>query len=202
VTDHSAKTECRYRAVVVGVSAGGLDALGTLLPSLPQTFPLPVLIVQHLLAGSGDYLAQSLDEKCALHVKEADEKEPIQPGRVYIAPANYHLLVERDETLSLSVNGSVHYSRPSIDVLFESAARVWGAAVIGVILTGASADGAEGMRMIARRGGLAVVQDPATAEQAVMPRAAIEAAGEKHVLPLAQIGPFLVRAACGTGERT
>ena len=121
-----------------------------------------------------DYLAFSLNESCQLVVKEAEEKDPIKPGYVYIAPANYHLLVEGDQTLSLSVDAKVCYSRPSIDVLFETAAEVYRSDLVGVILTGASDDGTSGLKRIKEQGGLTIAQDPATAEYAVMPRSEFE----------------------------
>ncbi len=178
-----------FQAVVIGVSAGGMHALSTLLPALPKDFPLPILVVQHRLAGSDDYLAHSLDQLCAIHVKEAEEKEPLKAGWVYIAPADYHLLVERDQTLSLSVDDKENYSRPSIDVLFESAAYAWTSALIGVILTGANSDGARGLALIKEKGGITVVQNPTTAEYDVMPKAALASA--KYVLDLAKIGELL-----------
>jgi len=189
-----------FRAVVIGASAGGLNALAALLSDLPQDFPLPVLVVQHLLPGSGGYLAESLSQKCAMAVKEAEEKEKLRPGCVYLAPPDYHLLVERDEALSLSIDEKVHYSRPSIDVLFESAAYAWSSKVIGVILTGASADGAKGLALIKARGGMAIVQDPATAEQPIMPQAAIDAVDVDYVLGLAEMGEMLVKLGTRNAE--
>ncbi len=180
-----------FRAVVIGVSAGGLKALTTLLPLLPKAYPLPVLVVQHRLAESDDYLTKSLDRICAARVKEAEEKEAARAGHVYLAPANYHLLVERNETLSLSIDERENFSRPSIDVLFESAAYAWSARLIGIVLTGANADGARGLALIKKRGGLTLVQDPATAEHDAMPRAAMKACLVDHVLKLPEIGAFL-----------
>lgn len=178
-----------FRAVVIGVSAGGLDALSTLLPALPKDFPLPILVVQHRLAGSDDYLAQSLDRICAVQVKEAEEKEKLKQGTVYLAPADYHLLIERDETIALSIDAKENYSRPSIDVLFESAAYVWASLLIGMVLTGANSDGAKGLALIKQRGGTTIVQDPETAEYDTMPRAALPCAD--YVLPLPEIGTHL-----------
>lgn len=178
-----------FRAVVIGVSAGGMKALSMLLPDLPKDFPIPILVVQHRLAGSDDYLAKSLNRISAVQVKEAEEKEPLKAGCAYIAPADYHLLVERDQTLSLSVDEKEMYSRPSIDVLFESAAYVWTSALIGVILTGANSDGAKGLALIKEKGGATVVQNPETAEHDTMPRAALASAD--YVLELADIGELL-----------
>lgn len=180
-----------YEAVVIGVSAGGLDALRTILPGLPEKFPVPVVVVQHRGAGNDDFFARYLDERCAVRVKEAEEKEEVEAGTVYLAPAGYHLLLEDDRTFSLTMESRVRFSRPSIDVLFESAADVYGSRLIGVVLTGASDDGSRGLAAIKKWGGLTVVQDPATAEVDTMPRAALQATTIDFVLPLAAIGSFL-----------
>jgi two-component system chemotaxis response regulator CheB len=181
----------RYQAVVMGVSSGGMKALSTILPELPPDFPLCVIVVQHVHPTSNDFLARYLDEQCRVKVKEADEKEKILPGVVYLAPPNYHLLVEHDKTLSLSTEAPVNFARPSIDVLFETAAEAYGENVVGVILTGANNDGSQGLAAIKKAGGLAVVQDPETAEADAMPRSAIETVRPDHILPLGRIGPFL-----------
>jgi two-component system chemotaxis response regulator CheB len=185
----------KYQAIVIGASAGGISALRQVLAAFPAGFPLPVLIGQHLhpLQDSPVILFQSL--ACGLAIKEADEKEPVRPGWAYFAPPNYHLLVEKDHTLSLSVDAKVNYTRPSIDVLFESAADAYGWQLIGVILTGANQDGAQGLRLIQARGGLVMVQEPESAEAAFMPRAALQAlaAPANYVLPLAEIGPQLAQ---------
>jgi two-component system chemotaxis response regulator CheB len=178
-----------FRAVVIGVSAGGIQALSTLLPLLPKDFSLPILVVQHRLAGSDDYITKSLNQICAMQVKEAEEKEAVKAGCVYLAPADYHLLVERDQTLSLSVDEKVNYSRPAIDVLFESAAYAWSSGLIGIVLTGANSDGAKGLALIKQLGGTAIVQDPDTAEHGTMPRAALASAD--YVLELSKIGDML-----------
>lgn len=180
-----------YRAVVIGVSAGGLEALRLILTRLPASFPVPVVVVQHRGAEAQEFLARYLDERCEVKVKEAEDKEQAEPGTVYLAPANYHLLLDDDGSFALSLEGPVRFSRPSIDLLFESAADVYGSGLIAVILTGANDDGSRGLAAVKRRGGLAVVQDPATAEVAVMPEAAIRAAAVDFVLPLRAIGPFL-----------
>jgi two-component system chemotaxis response regulator CheB len=150
-------------------------------------------VVQHRLPAPDDFLAFSLNESCQLTVKEADEKELIKPGCVYIAPANYHLLVERDKTLSLSVEAKVCYSRPSIDVLFETAAEVYLSGLIGIILTGANNDGTAGLKKIKEKGGLTIAQNPATAESALMPRSAIQGNAVDKILSLAEIASFLVQ---------
>lgn len=185
----------RFSAVAIGVSSGGLRALEAVLGRLPADFPLPLLIVQHIGAEAGDSLARLLDERCALHVKEADEHEAVCPGTAYLAPANYHLLVEADRTLTLSVDPPVSFARPSVDVLFESAAAAYGAELIGVVLTGANTDGSRGLAAIRQLGGLAVVQDPAEAESRPMPLAALAATPVDHVLPLAGIADLLLDAA-------
>lgn len=170
-----------------------MHALSEILPTLPQNFSLPILIVQHLSPASDDYLATYLDEKCEVKVKEADEKEKIEGGVVYLVPANYHLLVEKDKTLSLSVDSPVNFARPSIDVLFETAAEAYGSNLIGLVLTGASADGSRGLKLIKERGGLTLVQDPKTAESEVMPKAAIAEVDVDHIIPLSEIGAFLIK---------
>ncbi len=180
-----------FKIVVIGVSAGGFQALQIVLGELTSDFPLPILIVQHTSPGSGDYFARHLNQKCAIEVKEANEKELSQPGTVYLAPANYHLLLERDGTLSLSIEEKVNYARPSIDVLFDTASEAYGSDVIGVILTGANSDGSRGLKTIKAKGGIAIVQDPETAESAAMPQAAMEATEVDHLLPLSDISPFL-----------
>ena len=182
-----------YEAIVIGASTGGLNALQEVLAPLPADFTLPILVVQHRLPTLDDPLVFYLNESCQLMVKEADEKELVKPGYVYIAPANYHLLVERDKTLSLSVDAKVCYSRPSIDVLFETAAEVYLSGLIGIILTGANDDGAAGLRKIKEKGGLTIAQDPATAESAVMPLSAIRENVVDEILSLAGIASFLAQ---------
>lgn len=180
-----------YRAVAIGVSSGGLQALSLLLGRLPAAFSLPVLIVQHLGADAGDGCARLLDQRCPIRVKEADEGELIRPATAYLAPPNYHLLVENAGTLALSIDAPVSYARPSIDVLFESAAMVFGQALIGAVLTGANADGSRGLRTVKQYGGLTVVQDPEEAEAKPMPLAAIAAGPVDHVLTLDRIAALL-----------
>ncbi|HEX2185575.1 MAG TPA: chemotaxis protein CheB [Chloroflexota bacterium] len=175
-----------YRLIVVGVSAGGLFALRTLVGGLPEEFDLPVAVVQHRSRDSL-LLCELLQECSELPVGEVSDKEEIVPGRVYVAPPDYHLLVEEPGWFALSTDEPVRYSRPSIDVLFLSAADAYGLDTIGVVLTGANTDGARGLRRIADLGGHAVVQDPATAEVKVMPQAALRAVPEACVLPLEQI---------------
>jgi len=180
-----------YKAVVVGASAGGMDAISKLLSALPASFPLPIVVVQHLHPSSGGYLVEHFERICVLPVREPEDKEEIQSGTIYLAPANYHLLIETDETFSLSIDERVSHSRPSIDVLFESAAIAWGGRVIGVLLTGANSDGASGLCLIKSYGGLALVQDPATAGYPVMPQAAIDAGCADQILSIEGIAQFL-----------
>jgi two-component system chemotaxis response regulator CheB len=177
-----------FALVVVGASLGGLHALEILLADLPAHFPLPVAIGQHRREDADDALCAALRRHSALPVGDAEDKESIVPGRVYVAPAGYHLLVEEGR-FALSTAAPVAYARPSIDVLFESAADVYETGVIGVILTGASKDGSQGAARIKVRGGFVVVQDPRTAEGSVMPEAAIAATDVDRILPLAAIGP-------------
>jgi two-component system chemotaxis response regulator CheB len=169
-----------------------MDALFAILSALPSDFALPVLVVQHLHATDDGRFARYLDEMVALHVVEPCDKEPICPACVYVAPANYHMLVEKDGTVALSVDERVKWSRPSIDVLFESAARAWGEALIAVILSGVSDDGARGMSVVRSLGGLTIAQDPATAEHPTMPRAAIDAGAVDEVLSPEEIGQRLL----------
>jgi len=182
-----------FEAVVMGSSAGGLHALITVLSPLPNNFPLPIIIVQHLHPHSDNYLPHLLTTKTGLTVKQADEKEPILNSMVYLAPPNYHLLVEQDKTFSLSTEGPVNFARPSIDVLFESAVDAYRRRLIGIILTGANHDGDYGVKKIKKIGGYVIVQDPQTAEADAMPKAAIAAASVDQILPLEQIGPFLLQ---------
>ncbi|MES2476305.1 MAG: chemotaxis protein CheB [Verrucomicrobiota bacterium] len=178
-------------AVVIGASAGAIDALSVILPALPTSFPLPVLIVVHVPGHPQSMLAELFGNRCALLVKEAEDKETIRPGTVYFAPSDYHLLVEPDFTLSLSSDEPVLYSRPAIDVLFQSAADAYGDGLTGIILTGANSDGAAGLRAIRDAGGTALIQDPATAQGTAMPRAAITACPDARVASLAEIAAFL-----------
>ena len=178
------------KLVVVGCSMGGLSAMYVILGQLAADFPLPIIVVQHRGTDVESQLAAHLQRRCPLPVSEAEDKEQIQSGHVYLAPPDYHLLVDSG-TLALSTEARVLFARPSIDVLFESAADSYREGVLGVVLTGASADGARGATRIRARGGRVLAQDPATAESPVMPRAVIAAGAADHVLPLDQIGAFL-----------
>lgn len=190
----------KFQAVVIGVSTGGVQALKTLLGRLPADFPLPLLIVQHISPDAGDGMAKLLNGLCAICVKEADEQEKIAPGTVYLAPPNYHLLVEKGGMLALSADPPVSYARPSVDVLFEAAAAVFGAELIGVVLTGANYDGARGVKAIKRRGGIVVVQDPADAAARQMPESALAATTVDHVAPLDAMAALLLRLVTGDGS--
>jgi two-component system, chemotaxis family, protein-glutamate methylesterase/glutaminase len=180
----------RYEIVVMGTSLGGLQALETVLGALPPAFPVPVVVVQHRNKNSDDTLTQLLRRYTPLKVYDAEDKMPLEPAAVYIGPPNYHILVE-DGYVALSCEGPVLYARPSIDVLFESAAAAYGRGAIGVIMTGASSDGAQGIEAIKKRGGVAIAQSPETAEAPTMPAAAIAAAKVDMILSLAEIGPHL-----------
>lgn len=177
--------------IVIGASWGGLSALSRLIGSLPPDFHVPVAIVQHRSAHADNLLVSLLQDVTPLRVVDVEDKEPLVPQSVFIAPANYHMLVEHGH-LSLTTDPMVRFSRPSIDVTFVSAADMYLGATIGVILTGANDDGSRGLRHIVDRGGRALVQDPATAESPVMPIAALRVVPEAAVVPLNQIAPRLI----------
>lgn len=178
--------------VVIGASFGGLRALQTVLAPLPASFAAAILIVQHRQRDSDSNLTKLLQQQCALKVIEAEDKMPITAGTVYLAPPNYHLLVDFTMQCALSIDEPLHFARPSIDMLFESAADVCGDQVTGVILTGANEDGARGLAAIHRVGGFTIVQQPATAEADAMPQAAIQATTVDRILNLEEIGEFLI----------
>ena len=178
-------------AIVIGVSQGGLDALNLLLPMLPNSFDKPIMIVQHRSADSDGYLSEHLNLISQVQVKEAEDKETIQGGTVYIAPADYHLLVEKDASLSLSCDERVNYTRPSADVLFESAIDCYGANLLGVVLTGNNSDGARGLKAIKDAGGMTAIQDPNEATVASMPNAAKQITQIDHCLSLVDLGKLL-----------
>ncbi len=160
-------------AVVMGASAGGVQALLEILPYLPADYPVPVMTVLHIPADRANALVPLLRSKCEIGVKEAEDKESLAPGTVYFAPADYHLLVETDGSLALSSDEPVNFSRPSIDVLFESAADAYGEGLLAVLLTGANDDGARGLRDICATGGRVIVQDPEEAQARAMPEAGL-----------------------------
>jgi len=177
----------RIDAVVIGASAGGVEALMTLLPALPADFAVPVVVVLHLPRQTPSALVEIFSAKCALSVCEAEDKAPIEPGTIYLAPPDYHLLIDKGPCLALSADEAVNYSRPSIDVLFESAADFYGTRLAGIILTGANADGARGLAAIGRAGGATIVQDPQTAYASAMPAAALTQVVPQHLLALDRI---------------
>jgi len=181
-----------YEAVVIGVSSGGLTALKYLFSSLPADFSLPIVVVQHVSARSDNQWIKLLNEVSNLNIKEADEKEAIEPGNGYIAPSNYHLLIEKDKTFSLTNGERVNFARPSIDVLFETAAEAYQNKLIGIILTGSNHDGSKGIKRIKEYGGLTIAQDPKTAESSYMPASAIAASQPDYVLSLENIVELLI----------
>jgi two-component system chemotaxis response regulator CheB len=184
-------SEAAPQAVVIGASAGALDGLSRILPALPDDFRLPVMVVVHIPPDIRSVLADLFAAKCAVKVVEAEDKVPLEGGTVYFAPPDYHLLVETDKSLALSADEPVLFSRPSIDVLFETAADVYGPRLIGVILTGANEDGAKGLKAVTDAGGVAIIQDPDEAFQDAMPQAAIDAVPKAHILSLASIATYL-----------
>jgi two-component system, chemotaxis family, protein-glutamate methylesterase/glutaminase len=189
------------RAVVIGASAGALEALSAILPTLPKGYTLPILVVVHIPPDKDSLLAPILASKCKLKVQEAEDKQPIEPGTIYVAPPAYHLLVEKDRTLSLSNEEEVHFSRPSIDVLFETAADAYGSQLAGIVLTGANDDGAAGLRAIANAGGITVVQQPALAFSPMMPQAALHACPTARIMSLDAIATWLTSLANGSPTR-
>jgi two-component system chemotaxis response regulator CheB len=183
-------------AIAIGTSAGGVEALATLLPALPARLAVPVLVVLHLPRDRPSLLVDIFGPRCALPVQEALDKLPVSPGTVVFAPPDYHLLVDAglpgaDAHVVLSVDPPVNYSRPSIDVLFDSAADVYGPALLAILLTGANQDGAAGLQAVRRAGGMALVQEPATAEAPYMPASALQAGPVDLVLPLARMAALL-----------
>jgi two-component system chemotaxis response regulator CheB len=186
-----ARLQRRVDAVVIGASAGGIEALSTLLPALPASTRAAVIIVLHLPRDRRSLLVDIFAPKCALAVIEASDKEPIAGGRIYFAPPDYHLLVDVGPQLALSVDAPVHYSRPSIDVLFESAADCYRERLMGIVLTGGNQDGAAGLAEVQRAGGLTVVQAPSDAQMPLMPESALALLTPDFVLPLQEIAALL-----------
>jgi two-component system chemotaxis response regulator CheB len=181
----------RIDAIVVGASAGGIEALMTLLPPLPATFGVPIFVVLHLPRGRPSLLTEIFRGKCALPVCEAQDKEPVRSGTVYFAPPDYHLLIDEGPRLALSTDEPVHHSRPSIDVLFESAADIYRSRMLGIILSGANEDGAAGLAAVAAAGGTTIVQDPGSAAVKQMVVAALTLSPASHVLDLKAMSAFL-----------
>ncbi len=180
-----------FKLIVVGTSQGGFEALKAILTPLPVDFPLPILVVRHQPADSDDCIIKALRRASQLKVKFAEKGDLLQPGTVYIAPPDRHLMVEKKGCLNLSTEKKVNFSRPSIEPLFKSAAQAHGSSLLVVVLTGANADGAEALRAIKAYGGTVLVQDSASAEADTMPKAALAAVEADYVIWLDQIGPFL-----------
>jgi two-component system chemotaxis response regulator CheB len=178
-------------AVVIGASAGALDALNQVISQLPSNFTLPVFIVVHVPSDKPSLLPELLQTRTALLVKEAEDKEEIQGGTIYLAPPDYHLLIEENGHLSLSSDEPVLYSRPSIDVLFETAADAYRAGLTAIILTGANEDGAAGMKAVIAQGGVALVQHPHQAYASAMPQAVLERCPEAQAMSLTELSEWL-----------
>jgi two-component system, chemotaxis family, protein-glutamate methylesterase/glutaminase len=181
-----------YDAIVIGASAGGLYVMTRILQPLPANFPLPVIVVQHRSKDERSLLEEVLQQKCNVRIKQADEKELIQGGAVYFAPPDYHLLIENDRSFSLSFDAPVNFSRPSIDVLFESAAEVYKDRLLGIILTGANSDGARGIKKISMLGGSTIAQRLETADYPEMPKAAINTGYIQHIMSPEEISQYLL----------
>jgi len=182
-------------AISIGASAGAVQALLRILPALPADYPIPLFIVVHVPPDRSNALVSLFAAKCQIAVREAEDKEPILPGTVYFAPSDYHLLVEADRSLSLSMDEPVNHSRPAIDVLLESAADAYGPALAAIVLTGANHDGAAGLKAVCAAGGTAIVQDFADAQVATMPEAALTACPSARVMTLDDLIPYLLTLA-------
>ena len=183
----------RYEAIVIGSSAGGLAALSAVLSNLPEYFSIPVIAVQQRTKTQNELLEELLQHKCKIKIKQAEDKEKIQNGCVYFAPPDYHLLIEENRTFSLSIDESEYFNRPSIDVLFETAAKVYKNNLIGIILTGSNQDGAEGIKKIKKQGGTTIAQNPTTAQFPVMPQAAIDTGCIDYILDTEEIQNWLLK---------
>jgi two-component system chemotaxis response regulator CheB len=190
----------RVDAIAIGASAGGIDALSLLLPALPASTRASIFVVLHLPRDRPSLLVSIFSPKCLLAVREPQDKEPVAPGTIYFAPPDYHLLIDKGPQLALSADEPVHFSRPSIDVMFESAADIYGARLLGVILTGANEDGAAGLAAIHRAGGSTVVQSPATAQVSLMTEMALKRSPVDWVLPLEAIAQLLATLGDRDGE--
>ncbi|HEX3869585.1 MAG TPA: chemotaxis protein CheB [Pirellulales bacterium] len=179
------------RAVVIGASAGAIEALSVVFSKLPRHYALPILVVVHVPPDRHGAIPALFAAKCLLSVREADDKEPIEPGTIYFAPPDYHLMVDVSHSIALSSEEPVLFSRPSIDVLFETAADVYGSDLVGVILTGANSDGARGLKRIADAGGVALVQRPDQAAASAMPQAALDSCPQARAMSLDEIASYL-----------
>lgn len=180
-------------AIAIGASSGAVEAVSAILTRLPKSFPAPIFVVVHVPPDRPSALVEVFQAKCPLNVSEAEDKEPIESSHVYLAPPDYHLMIESDKRLSLSSEEPVHYSRPAIDVLFETAADAYGPGLVGIVLTGANSDGADGLRRIADSGGTAIVQSPEEAASPYMPTAAKEACPAASTLRLDEIADYLLK---------
>lgn len=176
---------------MIGCSAGGILALKELFGGLTKTLSCPIVVVIHRLKNVQSKLEDVLQNSSLCPIKEAIDKEPLEPNTIYLAPSDYHLLVERDQTFSLSASEKINFSRPSIDVTFTSVAEAYGARATGVVLTGANRDGANGLRIISQLGGKAIVQNPEEAHVDVMPRSALLLSPDARQLKLSEIGEYL-----------
>jgi two-component system chemotaxis response regulator CheB len=185
-------------AIVIGTSAGGVEALTRILPVLPATMPVAIMIVVHIPRERPSLLTDIFRQKCAMRVEEGVDKADIKPGHIYFAPSDYHMLVDAGPQIALSVDDVIQFSRPSIDVLFESAADVYGKKLLGILLTGGNEDGASGLAYIARCGGMTVLQDPAEAAASAMPEGALKVMTPTHVLRLDDIAALLMTIATRT----
>jgi len=184
-----------YKAIVIGTSYGGLEALKIILPKFCEGFPIPIIIVLHIGENNNDVFVNYLDSLCPLCIKEAESNEKIKAGFIYFAPPNYHLLIESDFTFSLTTDKKHNFSRPSIDILFDSAAWAYTKNLIGVVLTGANSDGANGLKMIKNFGGMTIIQSPYSALSPAMPNAALKIAKPEIRLKLEEIADKLIELA-------
>lgn len=191
MNDAAANPICGIEAIVVGASAGGVEALLSIFGDLPETFSLPIIAVLHLPDQHRSQLAEVFARRLRIPVREGQDKEVIQPGTLYFASPGYHLSVEHDRSLSLSQEDRVHHSRPAIDYLFASAADAYGQGLLAILLTGANQDGAQGLAHAKQSGATTVVQDPKDARIAVMPLAALALHTPDHILTLSRIGSLL-----------
>lgn len=187
----------RIDAVVIGASAGAVEALGVLLPALPESLAIPVVVVVHLPPSRPSLMAELFAPRCKLRVREAEDKQDVEAGTIWFAPPNYHLLIEQERSFALSVDEPVNFSRPSIDVLFESASEVYRERLLALVLTGANHDGARGAELVRRGGGLLGVQDPSTATAPTMPALSLERTQPDIVGDLLELARYTTEQALG-----
>lgn len=194
LSKHRADEPRDFAAVVIGGSAGGLEALLRILELLPGDLPVALAVVLHIPSSGPNVLVEVLSAHSRLPIREAQDKEPAEPGSVFVAPAGYHLLIDRGPCLALSLDQPVHFARPSVDVLFESAADEYGERLVGVVLSGANEDGARGLQAIQERGGLALVQSPDEAQSRAMPEAALARCPTARVLSANEIAAVILQS--------